>query len=202
MTRELILIRHGESEYNVKLTANLDSNLTSRGREQAKNAGKFLKSNFGNLSEFTALTSPYLRCLQTSKIIAEETGLNFSVVHEPREGMITYIDVTIPARNEMFPEFSWNLPCKSNHWKDNSWIFFQESNEEFLKRVKEFVGFFENKKTIVVSHGTPINSMYELSLGILRDPDIETYVDNATISYIKGNESIWFGKQCHVLSDL
>lgn len=225
--KELILIRHGESQYNVGLTDFLDSELTENGIKQVKATGKFLREHFGHLQNFVGLTSPYLRCLQTSRILREETGLEFRVTPAPREIMCKYDSVVIPARKEEFPEFVWNLPCPSQHWKEDAWHFFNESEEKFVDRIMEFVGtdkpasitpgkiskggqnppndsfkrpsppnskYRLNDKTIIVSHGTPVSSMYEIALGINRRPDTDSYVRNASITYIRNNEGVWFGK--------
>lgn len=184
---ELILIRHGESKYNAMLTDNLDSELTEKGIAQARATGKFLKDHFGHIQNFIGITSPYLRCLQTSRIIKEETGLDFFVDQRPREIMIHYDEVFIPVslRQEHFPEFVWsNIPG----------AFYKETGEQFLARMKQYVSDFTHEKALVVSHGTPVGSLFELTLGRDHKPDTEFYVDNATVSYIRNGEGIWFGK--------
>lgn len=184
--KELILIRHGESKYNAMLTDNLDSELTAKGIAQAKATGKFLKDHFGHIQNFIGITSPYLRCLQTSRIIKEETGLDFFVDQRPREIMVHYDEVLIPDRQEHFPEFVW-----SNFTTIG---FYKETADQFLARMKQYVSDFSHEKALVVSHGTPVGSLFELTLGRDHKPDTEFYVDNASVSYIRNGEGIWFGK--------
>lgn len=182
---ELILIRHGESKYNAMLTDNLDSELTEKGIAQAKATGKFLREHFGHIQNFIGITSPYMRCLQTSRIIKEETGLEFFVDHGPREIMVHYEEVSIPDRSELFPEFIWtSFPP----------TFYKETFDQFIERMKKYVGDFEHEKALVVSHGTPVGSLFELTLGREHKPDTEFYPDNASVSYIRNGEGIWFGK--------
>ena len=64
---ELIIVRHGESEYNTDISESLDSSLTTEGILQVKKTAEYLKKI--DLSEFEGITSPYLRTLQTAKII-------------------------------------------------------------------------------------------------------------------------------------
>lgn len=195
---ELILIRHGESHYNAMLTDNLDSQLTDKGREQAKRTGKFLREHFGHIQDFVGLTSPYLRCLQTSEIIQQELGIEFLVTSGPREIMVSYdTTVKVPNRSVDFPHLEWASPIYSEPRIDDSWIFNQETADEFLKRIALFMHSGLPEKTLVVSHGTPVCSMYDIKLGMKKPPDLHTYVGNASVTYIRDGEGIWFGKNIH-----
>ena len=196
MNCETLLIRHGESQYNVYLTKNLDSELTSKGIFQVKETAKYLKDNFNNLDSFKGITSHYLRCLQTSKIIHEETGINFSVNHAPRESMWSYEFVTIPERSVEYSDFKWNIPCESNYWE-----FKKETHEDFVMRLQSFIEQL-NDNVLIVSHAEPVMLMYEIKLGIksfseLKDyasSDLRPFVPNASMSYLREKEEIWRGK--------
>jgi broad specificity phosphatase PhoE len=192
---EFITIRHGESQYNALLTDNLDSELTPKGVAQARATGKFLKEHFGHIQDFMAFTSPYLRCLQTSQLIQEETGLEFTVTPGPRECMVHYERVEVPNRMEQFPQFVWNIPCRSKHFFGQSWQFHMETEDEFINRMSDFMEESKtHQKAIIVSHGTPVQTMYEMRLGIVNPPNITTCVANATVSYARNGEGIWLGK--------
>ena len=87
MSLKLLLLRHAESEANINQKLNLiipDHNiaLSSRGEEQAKEAGKFLASylyqNHQDLKcgrKLRVWSSPYLRTRQTSKLVFDELQL-------------------------------------------------------------------------------------------------------------------------------
>lgn len=187
--KELLLIRHGQSQYNAKLTLCLDSELTTNGIEQARITGKFLKDKFGNINEFIGITSPYMRCLQTARIIREETGLNFAVNPGPREIMLNYPEAEVKNKKEHFPEFTWN------HVDDL--FFIQESEQEFIDRMKVFHDSLEHEKVIVVSHGTPCNTIYEFAIGITATADTTNFVKNCSISYARDGKGVWFGKTAY-----
>jgi len=184
--KELILIRHGESQYNAYLTDHLDSELTPKGVEQARITGKFLKEQFGHISNFTGITSPYMRCLQTSSIIREETGLDFTVNPGPREIMMKYQSAEVKNRQELFPEFVWN--------HDNDLFFSQESDMQFIARMKAFHDSLDQERLVIVSHGTPVNTIYEFALGLNAGADTVNFVKNCSLSYVRNGEGIWFGK--------
>jgi len=64
---KIIFVRHGESKHNAKLTDELDSGLTRRGKTQAKYLGEKLKKQ-----KISAVyTSNLLRAKETGKIISK-----------------------------------------------------------------------------------------------------------------------------------
>ena len=77
---QLIIVRHGQTEWNLKLIrqGHLDSPLTEMGLAQARALGERLA-----LETFTALYSSDLgRAVQTAQLIAAATG--HTIVTDPR----------------------------------------------------------------------------------------------------------------------
>ncbi len=74
MSRTLVLVRHGQSEWNLKnlFTGWKDPDLTEKGVEEAKDAGRRLKA--AGLTFDIAFTSELSRAQRTLKLILEETG--------------------------------------------------------------------------------------------------------------------------------
>ncbi|MFN3781639.1 MAG: 2,3-bisphosphoglycerate-dependent phosphoglycerate mutase [Candidatus Kapaibacteriota bacterium] len=72
----LILVRHGESEWNLqnRFTGWVDIDLSPRGIEEAHRAGKILKNQ--NYRIDAVFTSVLKRAIRTTEIILEELGLN------------------------------------------------------------------------------------------------------------------------------
>lgn len=69
---DLYLIRHGQSQYNFDQTGGIDAPLTPHGREQARRAGIYLKSQ----AQLHALyASTYARANETAAIINRYLGL-------------------------------------------------------------------------------------------------------------------------------
>ena len=75
MNRKIILIRHGQSTYNLenRFTGWKDVELTEKGRDEAINAGKILNEN--NLIPDYAFTSNLKRAQHTLDIILNEMNL-------------------------------------------------------------------------------------------------------------------------------
>ncbi|WP_442959439.1 phosphoglycerate mutase family protein [Providencia sp. PROV255] len=67
MFNDLILIRHGQSEWQANLTKSKDSRLTLKGREQAKQLGLNLERTF-DIENYFIITSPLVRAIETAKI--------------------------------------------------------------------------------------------------------------------------------------
>ncbi|WP_210527762.1 histidine phosphatase family protein [Rubellimicrobium arenae] len=74
---ELLLLRHGETEWNLqgRFQGALDSTLTARGRAQAEAMGGVLRSLGAGPLTHAALTSPQGRARETARITLEPLGL-------------------------------------------------------------------------------------------------------------------------------
>ena len=74
MERRLVLVRHGQSEWNLKnlFTGWKDPELTERGLEEAREAGRRLKAE--GLKFDIAFTSKLQRAKRTNQLILEELG--------------------------------------------------------------------------------------------------------------------------------
>ena len=87
MPKDLILVRHGESEHHVRgLTGGwTDTPLTDHGRRQAERLGQALAATICGVSNSVLLSSDLLRARQLSVIIAQHTGLHPQLHTELRE---------------------------------------------------------------------------------------------------------------------
>ena len=74
MTRTIVLVRHGQSEWNLQnlFTGWKDPDLTEKGVEEARTAGRRLK-DYG-LHVGTAFTSELFRAQRTLSLLLEELG--------------------------------------------------------------------------------------------------------------------------------
>src|SRR5690554_4705397 len=79
---EIILVRHGETNANhLKLVQGwTDNPLNHLGKEQAKNAGKFLKTH--NYKPNVAYTSPLLRASETGEIILKDINPSLKLQYD------------------------------------------------------------------------------------------------------------------------
>lgn len=185
---ERLFVRHGQSKYNAGFTKNLDSDLTPIGIQQATAAGNYLRDNIPDIKEFSGVTSPYHRCLQTAEIIHDITGMQFQVKALPREDMTTYDECRVVNRKDVFDKFHWD----EDH--SNDFHFQKETIEEFFDRMKKYIEGENHPKLLVVSHASPILLMHHILLG---HDDVWKIMDkrlnfptNCSISHIKEKESV------------
>ena len=85
MDRLLVLVRHGQSDWNLKnlFTGWKDPDLTEKGVEEARAAGRRLKAL--GLTFDIAFTSELIRAQNTCKLLLEELGQTGSE-DDPRPG--------------------------------------------------------------------------------------------------------------------
>lgn len=217
---ELILIRHAQSVYNTGVTLNLDTELTDLGKEQIESTASFLKDNF-DLSQFQAISSPYLRTLQTSDIIHKTTNLKFKVSGGVRE---YHIDKTnpelqdgglrLPNRAKEFSHCNW----VSEEWGDLGNFYSNETLEDFITRMELFYKSLRQGKYLIVSHGAPIKILYEIGIGNNKKDLVDRYskepnemsmrlsedtykiIHNSSITWVSEGECKWYSKVDHLKS--
>lgn len=98
----MILVRHGESEFNVHFAKTRqdpgirDPELTETGRAQAAEAAAFLAAHEAGARLRRVIASPYTRALQTAEIIAERLKLPIAVEVEIGEHAYFSCDIGAP----------------------------------------------------------------------------------------------------------
>ena len=166
MSKEVYLIRHGQSEANVALDLDnpnfyYDAKLTSNGKKQAQDTQKKLK----NIDFDLMLCSPLTRALQTFSLIFPNLSHEAVILPFVREHSLCSSEVgRQPSILEKeFPDFKFNN-LKNFWWNNDTYIdekkIIFESIEDLDKRVLIFKKWIQNrgeKKIALVSHGTFIS---------------------------------------------
>ncbi len=132
----MILLRHGQSEFNVVYSTTRvdpgieDPALTPAGRQQAVEAGDRLAS----IDLRRIVASPYRRTLHTAEIVAEALGLPVSVEPLVREHAAFSCDIGTPASQlrRLWPSFDFgDLP-------ETWWPGFGETHDQVQARCERF----------------------------------------------------------------
>lgn len=159
---KLILVRHGESEWNAKdlWTGWTDIGLSGKGKEQAKLAGEKLK---GVPIDF-AFTSALIRTKQTLDEIKSVLGIDVPTIenkalNERNYGIYTgknKWEIKKEVGDEQFQKIhrSWDTPIENGEsLKDvyNRAIPYYQA--EILPKLKE------GKNVIIISHGNPLRAL-------------------------------------------
>ncbi|TKR95862.1 hypothetical protein L596_009974 [Steinernema carpocapsae] len=171
-SRTVWIVRHGEREDHVDQEWHLraprgavdDPELSSRGRIQAQEAGvRLVHEAIDNV-----VTSPFIRCLQTTQEILKMRpgGLKVPLFVEPGYGEQTDVCAFPPdylplsQAKYLFPQIDLDykpaltdLPLKEDDCTPRVW----EVLEGLLKKLQGNI--------LIVSHGSPIESTHEVLVG-------------------------------------
>ena len=163
--RLLVLVRHGQSEWNLKnlFTGWKDPDLTEQGVSEAKEAGRKLKAQ--GLSFDKAFTSDLTRAQHTLKLILEEIG---------QTGLPTTKDLALNERD--YGDLSGlNKDDARKKWGEDQVLIWRrsydvpppggESLKDTLARtlpyyVKEILpGVLRGQRTLVAAHGNSLRAL-------------------------------------------
>lgn len=150
----LILVRHGETEENVKhiLQGHLPGTLSELGKEQAKKAAEQLRS----VAFDVCVCSDLKRCKDTAEIIFSELGIDSSnilytkLLRERHWGSLTGISVENYPHPEM-PDDAESMPA------------LKARTRVFLDFVKST---YPDQRVLCISHGFVLRIMQSVNFGV------------------------------------
>jgi len=155
---KLILIRHGETSWNAKnkLQSYTDIELNTKGLEQAKKTGNYLK----HINPDIILSSPLKRAKQTAKQINKHHNNKILIIDKLTERNFGKLE----GSNYL------NLTNKINHIHKNN--LYEEYEIETLSQIKKRITtFWENisqkhmgKTVMIISHSSAIKTLLEIIL--------------------------------------
>ena len=190
--KEVILIRHAESYYNVQETEHLDSNLTLRGAHQAKAAAEYLEES-KDAEGFQGFVSPFQRTLDTALLVHLKTGVPFKVWPTISEYGATWSTVPykihVPNREDSFPMFDWS------DYKKKGETFTAETFHQFLDRMQKIIKTHLPEKTLIVSHGAIVYTLIDLLTGGGYLDESYSQVTNASITKLKNDRPVYLFKK-------
>lgn len=173
---EYFVMRHGESESNVKgvISANIDNQdeLTATGKEQTMTTAQALKDQ--NIDMIIA--SPFMRTTQTAQLVMETLGL--------AEDALVF--------DERIREFDLDDSFEGKRWHDDYAANFatweerftkelpgSENRRDVMKRMGEFLydieSTYKGKRILIVSHGGPIATLRAAAAGMSVQQQKEDY---------------------------
>jgi probable phosphoglycerate mutase len=194
MYPRIILIRHGETEWNVegRYQGQLDSPLTKRGKKQAKINAQKVKKLFDTFDNIKIFSSPLGRTKSTAVIVSKELGVDFNKI---------IFDDRIAEFNYGMLEGKTKGYCKENHSdiiearEINKW-FYQikrgESYELVANRVKEWLDELDDSgTTIVITHEMVGRALRKLHRKISIDEALSLRQPNSVVLMLEnGDEKI------------
>lgn len=172
---KLYLVRHGETDYNLKgIIQNDDVELNDTGINQAST----LKEKLNDIDYDIIISSPYTRARQTAIII--------NIKNKP----IIYNDMLIERDMGELKEkgMSYNSYNREFYWDYELNLSDRgiESIQNVFKRVEEFIDYikknYNNKTIVVVSHSAIIRAIYHVINNTDRTSNLREFnIDNACL---------------------
>ena len=155
----ILLFRHGETQWNrahrIQGQTDAASPLTLKGTRQARAYGRALAEHLGaDAADWTVVTSPLARCVQTVSILSDEAGLDFSRLRF--DDRLKEVDCGIHAgrlRAEVERETPDLFALKGEH----SWYFRcpnGETLQDMVWRLGQWLAELQAQdRVIVMTHG-------------------------------------------------
>ncbi len=153
---EITIVRHGETDWNVRLIiqGHLDSALTARGEAQAQ----ALVQRFHDVSLTSVVSSDLGRAQQTAVSVAHDHGLSLKTSTMLREKYLgKFQGRPVDELRAAYPNWDHVPDAENHHFKlyDD-----EESNLEVVERVLQFLLETARENpggaVLVVTHGGPI----------------------------------------------
>ena len=197
---EIILIRHGETEWNSQLRMQGHSNsaLSEVGRGQIQALGEWMK----NVSFDHIYSSDSLRARQTAEAITQYSGDTLQFDQRIREKNLGVFEglTSIEAR-ERHPEiYRLFKTGGANYVIDEG-----ESTQQVLDRALEFIEEIRlrhpEKRVVMVTHGGVVRVLMKYALGISIDAPTSFLIKNTGIFRLVWNEK-WLVSQMGGVSHL
>lgn len=181
MTSEIVLIRHGETDWNVdrRYQGTSDRALNEHGHSQAQALADAMRGE-----EWDAIvSSPLKRAWSTALSIAEALGMNEDLlIPDPRLMERSYGVAeghTLAEREQLYPGDVW----EGLETHDDLGVRSLGAIEDYIRR-------FPNQRLIMVTHGTWITSVLE----VLTQGEFgygKSIILNTSRTYLTFNDGNW-----------
>jgi len=190
ISTQILLIRHGETDWNVegRIQGHLEVPLNRRGRAQAEALGNSLQG-----THFDAVySSDLLRTMQTAQAIVRHSG------HRIREEVrLREWDLGVLAglrRNQAEHDQPHAARIRRDHLVDEripGGESIRERFERVTRAVADIAARHKGERVLVVSHGGPLGDCYRRATGKEIGERIKIDLFNASINRIRIGDDDW-----------
>lgn len=163
---QLVIMRHGETVYNVEGRVSSDitdtqDHVTEKGHKQIEESAQRLKKIYGDFDVIIA--SPFLRTQETAKIVSDTLGHSQKIITDDR---------LVEVQTTKYNGASWDAIHALYANRDEYFTKKVEGLESLVdvrirvgKAIDDILTQYAGKKILVISHGTPLRIMEALSCG-------------------------------------
>ncbi|MDG1177249.1 MAG: histidine phosphatase family protein [SAR324 cluster bacterium] len=197
---EIILIRHGETEWNSqkRMQGHSNSDLSEVGREQIQALGELMK----NVTFDHIYSSDSLRARQTAEAITQYSEHTLQFDQRIREKNLGVFEgLTSTEAKERHPEvYRLFKTAGANYVIDEG-----ESTQQLLERALEFIEEIRlrhpQERVVMVTHGGVVRVLMKHALGLSIDAPTRFIIKNTGIFGLIWNEN-WLVTQMGGVSHL
>lgn len=187
---ELILIRHGETEWNLsgRWQGHADSPLSDRGIAQAEALGKRLKT-----ADFDFFYSSDLaRTLHTSRLVGGPSGWEAIQRENLRERDLGALEgLTTDEMLERHPEVFHSFRNDGPDYSPPGGESFRQFCERCSKAIEEIADAHEGSRVGVVTHGGVLGAVFRYILGIPLEAERNFVLLNCSLNRIEKKQGTW-----------
>ena len=181
----LILVRHGETEWNLegRIQGHTDSRLTERGREE----GRRVAERLANLEVAAVYASDLGRARETGEIIAAPHGLSVQTTPDLRERCYgEFEEKTLSQIREDDPTAVERWLFDRQRLAPPGGETQEELSDRTMRALREIVAEHPGETVIVAGHGGPIKSAVFAVLAVPVDSWDRTWVANGSVTVLRG----------------
>jgi len=190
MSTHILLIRHGETDWNAegRIQGQLQVPLNGRGFAQAQALGRFLRT-----SPFDAVySSDLLRARQTAEAIVRNSGDEIRYDARLREWDLGVLSGLLRSEVEQQQPFAYRI--RRDYLVDEpipGGESIRQRYERVMEAVCDMVAAHPGATLVVVSHGGPVGDCYRRALGRGVEERLKVDVFNASINRIQVEGDRW-----------
>lgn len=187
---ELIVVRHGETEWNAtgRQQGHLDVPLNERGRKQSEAIATRLAS-----TSFAALYSSDLaRATQTAELIAKANGHQISFDPRLRERDLGIFEGLTKT------EIAQKFPGEHDGYENGGLDFVIPQGESIRQRFERSVASLDqiaaahpSERVVVVTHGGVLNGLLRRTLGVPLEAERGFAIHNAAWTLFLCTKGLW-----------
>ena len=197
----IYIVRHGQTAWNLQARkqGQKDSPLTIKGINQAQNIASMLKDNIPNIKDFEIVISPQWRCQQSSSIMCEILGIDFSKC-KLENGIREHCFGSWEGKTEEEIEIEYPGFLEKRYIPENYWSYIVpmgESYELLNKRVSLAIEKHQGKNVIFICHVMVSKVMRGILLGLTNEETLALNHPQDTVYKIQRGklEKLVLGKQ-------
>ena len=197
---EIILIRHGETEWNSqqRMQGHSNSDLSSVGQVQIQALGQWMK----NVPFDHIYSSDSLRAKQTAEAITQFSGHELKIDLRLREKNLGVFEgLTSEEARERHPEVFRLFKTAGSKYVIDEGESTQQLQERALEFIEEIRLRHPEERVVMVTHGGVVRVLMKHALGLSIDAPTRFIIKNTGIFGLIWNEN-WLVTQMGVVSHL